>query len=68
MPVADKSEDDDDGRIGSGTTSSQRLQAHEVSIEEYNDLAKRLDSMESSVGFVLNKVCKENEKLFGFLK
>jgi tetrahydromethanopterin S-methyltransferase subunit G len=45
----------DNGRNQSAT-SAQRLQAHEVSMEEYNELAKRLDTMEASVGFVLNKV------------
>jgi hypothetical protein len=58
MPVNNDS--DDEERKGSGT-SSKRLQAHEVSFEEYNDLAKRLDTMEASVGFVLNKV--EEKKL-----
>ena len=46
-------DDDGDGRKG---TAGSRLQAHEVSIEEYNDLAKRFDTMEASVGFVFNKV------------
>jgi hypothetical protein len=55
MPVNNRIDDDSDGRNQSAT-SSQRLQAHEVSLEEYNDLAKRLDTMEASVGFVLNKV------------
>ncbi len=49
----------DDGRNQSAA-SAQRLQAHEVSLEEYNDLAKRLDTMEASVGFVLNKVKMKN--------
>ncbi|CAF5139464.1 unnamed protein product, partial [Rotaria sp. Silwood1] len=35
--------------------SSERLEAQEVSVQEYNNLTKRLDSMESSVGFVLTK-------------
>ena len=48
-------DDQEEERNGSAG-SSQRLQAHEVSMEEYNDLAKRLDVMEASVGFVLNKV------------
>jgi hypothetical protein len=60
MPVNDASDDEGDGRQGSPTS---RLQAHEVSVEEYNDLAKRLDSMEASVGFVLNKVGKKMKKL-----
>lgn len=47
--------DEEQDRNGSAG-SAQRLQAHEVSMEEYNDLAKRLDVMEASVGFVLNKV------------
>jgi len=59
MPVNNDSDDEGDGRQGSGT-SSKRLQAHEVSVEEYNELAKRLDTMEASVGFVLNKVRRED--------
>ncbi len=55
IPVNNESDDEDDGRKRNGT-ASQRLQPHEVSIEEYNELAKRLDTMEASVGFVLNKV------------
>lgn len=47
--------DQDENRKGS-STGSQRLRAHEVSMEEYNELSKRLDTMESSVGFVLAKV------------
>jgi len=47
---------DDDSQTIDGNAKSQRLQAHEVSIEEYNELAKRLDTMEGSVGFVLTKV------------
>ncbi|CAF3951966.1 unnamed protein product [Rotaria sp. Silwood2] len=35
---------------------SERLESQEVSVQEYNDLAKRLDSMESSVGFVFTKI------------
>jgi len=35
---------------------SQRLEAQEVSVEEYKDLTKRVDSIESSVEFVLTKV------------
>jgi hypothetical protein len=31
-------------------------EAQEVSIEEYKNLTKRLDTMESSVGIVLTKV------------
>ena len=41
---------DDDEHKDSGATSQ------EVSVEEYNILAKRIDSMESSVGFALAKV------------
>ena len=55
MPVDNVDDNDGTGRNGSAA-SAQRLQAHEVSMEEYNDLAKRLDTMESSVGFVLTKV------------
>jgi hypothetical protein len=62
MPVGNGNDEDGDGRQGSG--ASQRLQAHEVSIEEYNDLAKRLDTMEASVGFVLNKVKTLKKILF----
>ena len=54
MPVDGDGEGD--GRQGSAV--SKRLEAHEVSLEEYSDLAKRLDTMEASVGFVLNKVKK----------
>lgn len=53
-PMNDANEDEQ-AREGSAE-SSRRLQAHEVSMEEYNDLAKRLDVMEASVGFVLTKV------------
>jgi hypothetical protein len=63
MPV---NNDSDDERQGSGT-SSKRLQPHEVSVEEYNDLAKRLDTMEASVGFVLNKVRRKKMKKIVFL-
>lgn len=51
-PMNEENGEGRDGSAGSG----KRLQAHEVSMEEYNDLAKRLDTMEASVGFVLNKV------------
>lgn len=54
MPVDNTNDEEGDGRVG--TAKSQRLQAHEVSLEEYNELAKRLDTMEASVGFVLTKV------------
>ncbi|CAF0854393.1 unnamed protein product [Rotaria sordida] len=37
-------------------TTSERLETQEVTVQEYNDLAKRLDSMESSVGLVLTKI------------
>ncbi len=47
---------DDVSDTRAGTAQTQRLQPHEVSIEEYNELAKRLDTMEGSVGFVLTKV------------
>jgi hypothetical protein len=35
------------------------LEAKEVNIAEYKDLARRVESMESSVGFVLTKVEKD---------
>jgi tetrahydromethanopterin S-methyltransferase subunit G len=35
------------------------LEAQEVSVEEYKNLAKRIDTMEASVGFVLTKVERE---------
>ncbi len=54
MPVNNRGDDDEERNRNA--TSAQRLQAHEVSMDEYNDLAKRLDTMEASVGFVLNKV------------
>jgi hypothetical protein len=55
MPVNNGNDDDGDGRNVSAS-SLKRLEAHEVSIEEYGELAKRLDTMEASVGFVLTKV------------
>lgn len=48
-------DEENEGRAGSGSASN-RLEAHEVSMEEYADLAKRLDTMESSVGLVMSKV------------
>ncbi len=65
MPVNDVSDEEDEGRVGSGK-SVGRLQAHEVSLDEYNGLAKRLDTMEASVGFVLTKVIVQNEKQISF--
>ena len=47
---------DRSGERDGSATSSERLQAHEVSMDEYTDLAKRLDVMEGSVGFVMTKV------------
>ncbi|CAF2671199.1 unnamed protein product [Rotaria sp. Silwood2] len=62
MPV-DNLNNEVDARRKASTVSVKRLQAHEVSIEEYNDLSKRLDSMEASVGFVLNKIDNVASKL-----
>ena len=56
MKIAD--EDEPDEREGNGATS-QHLEAQEVSVEEYKNLAKRIDTMEASVGFVLTKVERE---------
>jgi hypothetical protein len=39
---------------------SQHSETQEVTNEEYKNLAKRIDSMESSVALVLTKVEKEN--------
>jgi hypothetical protein len=46
------------GHDDNGVTA-QDLEAKEVNIAEYKDLARRVDSMESSVGFVLTKVEKD---------
>ncbi|CAF0862510.1 unnamed protein product [Rotaria sordida] len=62
IAIDDGNDDKDDKRKAS-TVSTKRLQPHEVSIEEYNDLSKRLDSMEASVGFVLNKIDNVASKL-----
>jgi len=45
-----------DGECEGHGATSQRLEAQEVSVEEYKDLTKRVDSIESSVEFVLTKV------------
>ena len=55
QPVNNSNENGDENRQGSAT-GSQRLKPNEVSMDEYNELSKRLDTMESSVGFVLTKV------------
>ena len=39
--------------------SEKHEETQDVSIEEYNHLAKRVESMEKSVGVVLSKVKKE---------
>ena len=52
MPVDNVDEDNERSK----SAASQRLQAHEVSVEEYNEPAKRPDTMETSVGSVLAKV------------
>ncbi|CAF1337534.1 unnamed protein product [Rotaria magnacalcarata] len=52
-----------DSRRKASTVSGKRLPVNEVSMEEYNDLAKRLDSMEASVGFVLTKIDNVSSKL-----
>ncbi|CAF3528019.1 unnamed protein product [Rotaria sp. Silwood1] len=62
IPI-DNLKNNEDVRRKASTVSTKRLQAHEVSIEEYNDLSKRLDSMEASVGFVLNKIDNVASKL-----
>ncbi|UJR28851.1 hypothetical protein I4U23_010075 [Adineta vaga] len=59
---------DEEGNDRSASATSQRLQAHEVSVEEYNELAKRLDTMESSVGFVLTKIDNVASKLDAYEK
>ena len=55
-------EDDENKDNGA---SSQHVEVQNVSIEEYNGLTKRLDSMETSVGVVLKKVYKV-KKFFSF--
>ena len=55
LPIKTEDDGGPNGRPGTGA-GKNRLPAHEVSMEEYNELSKRLDSMESSVGFVLSKV------------
>jgi hypothetical protein len=47
---------------GNGATS-QRLKAQEVTVEEYKDLSRRVESMESSVELVVKKV-KQKKFLF----
>ncbi len=49
---------DGDERKGS-SMSSRHLNTHDVSVEQYNGLAKRVDLMETSVGYVLTKVERE---------
>jgi len=48
--------DDEYDEPEDNSAMSQRLEVQEVSVEQFNDLTKRLDSMESSVGLVLSKV------------
>ncbi|CAF1607541.1 unnamed protein product [Adineta ricciae] len=64
MPVDNVDEDNERSK----SAASQRLQAHEVSVEEYNELAKRLDTMETSVGFVLTKIDNVASKLDAYEK
>ncbi|CAF0732509.1 unnamed protein product [Adineta steineri] len=67
MPI-DTGDDEEEGGDRHGSAGSKRLQAHEVSMEEYNELAKRLDTMESSVGFVLTKIDNVASKLDAYEK
>ncbi|CAF3527805.1 unnamed protein product [Rotaria socialis] len=52
-----------DPRRKASTAPGKCLPANEVSMEEYQDLAKRLDSMEASVGVVLTKIDNVSSKL-----
>ena len=56
MSMNNQINDQDEEEQQQRARSSKRLPAHEVSMEEYNDLSKRLDAMETSVDSILNKV------------
>jgi len=43
-------------RNDGGERKVSSISSHDVSVEQYHDLAKRVDLMETSVGYVLTKV------------
>ncbi|CAF4974370.1 unnamed protein product, partial [Rotaria socialis] len=47
---------DDDENDENKDAPSENVKAKEVTVQEFDNITKRLDSMESSVGFVLTKV------------